>query len=65
MFVNRKYDSDTLAGQYMELMKSMVEASDHVSKEDLRGWFDDLMDKDSSGEFFFSFNRYIFTAARP
>ena len=65
VIVNRTLDANTMAGQYIEGIQSLAKASDRISKEELREWLDDLTEKDRSGEFFFSFNRYVFTAARP
>ena len=65
VIVNQTQDSNNMAGQYIEGIKSLAEASDRISGEELRQWLEDLKEKDRSGEFFFSFNRYVFTATRP
>lgn len=62
--VNWTDDPDTYAGLQIGFIEPMSEASDAISREELQEWLADLQEKSDSGEYFFSLNRYVFTAAK-
>jgi arsenite methyltransferase len=60
--LNAGYDQNTFSAGLIELIASFVPGRQGVSEEDARAWADELIGLGS--DYFFSLNRYLFTAVR-
>jgi arsenite methyltransferase len=63
--LNWNPDPDSYSQQTIGFVKPMMEASDAFTKEDWATWIADQKATADAGEYMFSLNRYIFSAARP
>jgi arsenite methyltransferase len=63
--VNWQPDPDSYSRQTMGFIKPMMAASDEFSENDWDAWDADQTATAEAGEYMFSLNRYIFTAAKP
>jgi arsenite methyltransferase len=64
VIVNTEYDDDTYSVSNAEIMASFAK-SHAVPVELVEEWAADLQQLGRRGEYFFSLNRYLFTALRP
>jgi len=63
--LNWDANEDTYAQQIKGFLGPMMEASEDFTKDDWEAWSEDQRATDEAGEFLFSVNRYIFSAAKP
>jgi ubiquinone/menaquinone biosynthesis C-methylase UbiE len=63
--LNWEPDEDTYARQIMGFIGPMMEASNDFTEDDWEAWNEDQKATAEAGEFLFSVNRYIFSAAKP
>jgi hypothetical protein len=62
--LNADFDHDTYSGRHIEIIGDDV-AHHGVSRDHVAAWTNDLRERAQLGEYFFSLNRYIFTACKP
>lgn len=63
--VNWERDPESYSQQTIGFIKAMTEASPEFAEEDWNIWIADQEAVAESGEYLFSLNRYIFSAAKP
>jgi len=61
--LNRAYDRDSYSARLIELVRAFVAGRQQVTEAEATAWADDLTGLGDA--FFFSLNRYVFTAVTP
>lgn len=62
--LNVGFDPDTYSARHIEIISDYV-AQHGVPRDLIANWVHDLRDRAQLGEYFFSLNRYVFTARKP
>jgi SAM-dependent methyltransferase len=62
--VETSYDPTSMSAILMKFVVGYV-ISQGISQDEADAWADDLLSLDAAGEYFFSSNEYIFSAAKP
>jgi hypothetical protein len=62
---NPEFDPDTYSVTNGQIMADFVTDHAGIDWREAGAWWDDLQQLGQQGRYFFSLNRYLFTAARP
>jgi ubiquinone/menaquinone biosynthesis C-methylase UbiE len=62
--LNADFDADTYSARHIEIISDFV-TSHGVPRDDAIAWANDLRERARLAEYFFSLNRYVFTARKP
>jgi len=63
--VNTTWDEDQFSFHLVPMMSGFAGGPGGASKEDARGWLDEMRHLGSEGRYFFSLNRYLVVADKP
>ena len=63
--VNSTYDPETYSGRIIEMIADFVSTRGGVSPVEAQAWAQELRRLGAEREYFFSLNRYVFTATKP
>jgi ubiquinone/menaquinone biosynthesis C-methylase UbiE len=61
---NPNYDANTFSNQLIDLIVPFVSKRGNISPEEVDGWAQELREVGTEGQYFFSLNRYLFTARK-
>jgi ubiquinone/menaquinone biosynthesis C-methylase UbiE len=62
---NREYHPNAFSYHLLPLMSAFAKAQEGVTPEEAEAWLAEFEELGGRGEFFYSLNRYLFTARRP
>jgi arsenite methyltransferase len=63
--LNTAYDATTFSYNIAALIAAFVPGHGGISEDEASQWLNDLAELQQQGRYFFSVNRYLFTASRP